>query len=108
MYCTECGRQLAEEASYCPECGTARPDREASDAEKEQNQSEDEGPELNEIPEKMGRIDKKSPPHVSVVTILFAIIGLILILVLLNPWHSGQDKPEDFQGTRNNTESIQF
>jgi len=106
VYCIECGHELPQQAQYCPGCGAEtvldygneKTDSGGNDVD-EQTAST-----LDEIPEKRGRIDKKSPPKVSPLTIVFAILGLLFILVLLNPWHAGQERPEDFEGSVENTE----
>ena len=110
MFCTECGTALPEPARFCPDCGTEAfyPER----ADQKNSASADNRDlrtsDLEELPEQKGRIDKKAPPRVSPLTILFALIGLVLILILLNPWHAERDKPRDFEGSLNGAQQIEF
>ncbi len=109
MYCTECGHQLPDQARYCADCGTPVAGAPAKMTAKQPPEpASGVRPDQEEIPDKKERMDPKSPPRISGVTILFALIGLILILVLLNPWHVGQDRPKDFEGTRGNSQSLLF
>lgn len=111
MYCTECGSLLPEEAQFCPDCGTESYQIEAYQEQPElSDQSsvahKQERTTIDDIPKEKERIDNRKPPKISLLTLFFALLGLLFILVLLNPWHAGQEKPEDFQGTRNGTQQI--
>ncbi len=111
MYCTECGFELPDDGQFCPECGTELFRGRAAQKKSEQPAKISE-PRLKkktgmeDIPEEKKRIDSRKPPKVSLLTLFFAILGLVFILILLNPWHADQERPEDFQGTRNNSEQI--
>lgn len=106
MYCKECGQAIPEKARFCPKCGQAIAPGPEEISRKQQTASIPTSEEVDsisrllEIPEEKGRFDRTAPPVISPLTIFFAIIGLVLILILLNPWHAGQEKPADFQGTR--------
>lgn len=112
MYCKECGYTLPEQSRYCPQCGTvAVPISGKGSLKKEEPrttplQNTDQVSHSLELPEEKGRFDRTAPPAVSPLTIFFAIIGLVLILILLNPWHAGQEKPADFQGTRGASPTV--
>jgi len=111
MYCTECGIELPDNAQFCPECGTesfreAPGQKSSKQPEKTTEQQAQKKPEIDDIPAEKGRIDSRKPPKVSFLTLFFAILALVFILVLLNPWHADQERPEDFQGTQNNSQRI--
>lgn len=100
MYCTKCGTKLSEDAKFCNECGTSTV-RNKSEKVKSKTDQEDKS-----IPDEIGKIDKKAPPKVSSVTLLFALVGIVLIIILLHPWHANQDRPTDFEGSRQQMETI--
>lgn len=100
MYCTKCGTQLSEDAQFCNECGNPTVRNKSDKSKKEADQSE------KSIPKEIGKIDKKAPPKVSPVTLLFAVVGIILIIILLHPWHANQDRPTDFEGSKQQMETI--
>jgi len=111
--CQSCGQALPEQARFCQECGAAAvPEEPAKSTEgtasagKTPAKDPDEITRFLELPEEKGRFDRTAPPVVSPLTIFFAIIGLVLILILLNPWHAGQDKPADFQGSRGASPTV--
>ena len=100
MYCTICGTKLTEDAKFCNECGTPSVRNKSEKVKGEADQND------KSIPEEIGKIDKKAPPKVSPVTLLFAVVGIILIIILLHPWHANQDRPTDFEGARQQMETI--
>lgn len=59
MFCKHCGKELPQNASACPDCGTKV---------------------KKYTPKKVTRPDKKSPLH-TVIGFFFPVIGLILYLV---------------------------
>lgn len=112
MYCQSCGQALPEQARFCKECGAEVPENPAGTAEsaaagnKTPANKKDEIARFLELPGEKGRFDRTAPPVVSPLTIFFAILGLVLILILLNPWHAGEEKPADFQGSRGASPTI--
>ncbi len=110
MFCTECGTELPEQARFCPECGTEAfyPDQRNHSEHTSSEKRNRKTPDLQDLPEQKGRIDKKAPPKVSLLTILFALIGLVLIIILLHPWHAKQEKPKDFKGSGKGAQQIEF
>ncbi|MBD3276473.1 MAG: zinc-ribbon domain-containing protein [Candidatus Marinimicrobia bacterium] len=103
MYCTHCGTELPEQAKFCNECGTQTVQVRSEKPEKAKTKADQD--EKN-IPEEIGKIDKKAPPKIAPVTLLFAVVGIILIIILLHPWHANQDRPTDFEGSRQQMETI--
>ncbi len=95
MFCTHCGVQISEEAKFCNECGTPTFKNEQQPTDKLETAGTEEP-----VPEEIGKIDRKAPPKISPVTLLFALIGIVLIIILLHPWHANQDRPDDFEGTQ--------
>ncbi len=106
MYCIQCGAKLPDMATYCPNCGFKVNDLNAKGVANQKNQETKHSKSPQNIPAKKGRVNSKAPPKISLVTLFFALVGLILILVLLNPWHSGQEKPSDFEGTLKRNQNI--
>jgi len=118
MYCIQCGEKLPEGGQYCPKCGSVVPESTPGESKptgktiqpavkKKTEDSVDAKP-LENISEAAEQYDRQAPPKVSWLTIFLAIVGLILVLVLLDPWHTGQEKPKDFQGTFNKSETLHF
>ena len=107
MYCTQCGTKLPDTAQFCSGCGAAVaavPDDSKSDQLADASTTESDLPE--EFESRKAKHDRKAPPRVSPVTVILAVIGLLLILVLLHPWHTGQERPKDFQGNRNQSNNL--
>jgi uncharacterized membrane protein YvbJ len=96
MYCTHCGNELSDNAKFCNQCGTPTVRNKSEKSEEVKSKPDREE---KDIPEEIGRIDKKAPPKISPVTLLFAVVGIILIIILLHPWHANQDRPTDFEGS---------
>lgn len=99
MFCTQCGEKLPESAKFCSGCGaqTIR-NRSMENTISREHQRINK----NEIPDEMGKIDKKTPPKIAPLTLFFAFVVIMLILILLHPWHANQDRPKDFRGSESN------
>lgn len=95
MYCVQCGTQLPNQAKYCSSCGahTRQPGQKATSRKRE-------------IPREKEKLNRKAPPKVAPLYIILAIIGIGLILVLLNPWHAGQERPTDFLNSGEQAQSV--
>lgn len=112
MYCTQCGKALPENAQFCAQCGTPVPDAQ-SRASVIQNAAQNEGTAQEKhtrarqaFGDPRAQQDRKAPPKVSLLTIFLAILGLVLILVLLDPWHTGKERPADFKGSMGQSEQV--
>jgi|GEM_PF-1223727 len=106
MYCTQCGTHLPETAKFCSRCGS--PTIQNTDQSSQSGKSS-KAParELADIGEKKEKFDKKAPPRIPLLSIFLAVIGLILIIVLLNPWHKAEAPPADFNPTGGDQNAVQ-
>lgn len=111
MYCIQCGQHLPETAKFCSKCGAATVQNIQSGSETSSesvvaNQSSAKRRTEDEVGTPKGKYDKKAPPRISPLSIFLAVVGLILIIVLLNPWHEAKVPPSDFHPTTGNPNAV--
>jgi len=108
MYCTQCGTELPDVAQFCSNCGAgtvnqAEQDYRNTTPDTKQVSTTQKRMEIRDAKQKQ---DRKAPPKIAPLYIFLAIIGIALILVLLHPWHTGQERPEDFQGSAPTSQTV--
>ena len=74
--CAQCGSVLGSEARFCPQCGHPQPSR----------TFEGQTPPAPAIKEEMN------------VTILYLMVGILILIVLFPPWETPPDQPPAFLG----------
>jgi hypothetical protein len=74
--CAQCGSVVAADVRFCPQCGHPQPSR-ASEGRKAQTAA---------IKEEMN------------VTILYLMVGILILVVLFPPWETPPDQPPAFLG----------
>ena len=74
--CVQCGAVLDAEARFCPQCGHPQPSR----------TSEGRKPETPAVKEEMN------------MTVLYAMVGVLILAVLFPPWETPPDQPPAFLG----------
>lgn len=108
MYCTQCGNELPNVAQFCSNCGTETVKNTGQESGKtkssgKKKETQQKRKEIRDVKEKQ---DRKAPPKIAPLYIFLAIIGIALILVLLHPWHTGQERPQDFKGSSSSLQTI--
>ncbi|MCF7803840.1 MAG: zinc ribbon domain-containing protein [Candidatus Marinimicrobia bacterium] len=108
MYCTQCGTELPDQAQFCAKCGAEKVNRWQTKSQHSENSGNNpqDSTEGEFVTEEKDRYNRKAPPKISPLYLFLALVGIGLILVLLNPWHAEQERPEDFEGTRNSSQQI--